>query len=198
MKKALTIILTLALVMSLSVPAFAATNKDTTLNFTPVIAAPEFTVSIPPTLDLAIGNNGLKVEVQLEKMIGQYDVIEVTFEGTQNSMAGRSTLSLSAAGASQSIRYSLIDALNNPVPTHEFSGTLWAWHGALLAAFDYGAAYDAGVEGQGWHGLMTANLTIRIDGEDVQKLIDNGQFRPGETYTGTITFGISYKYNAQG
>jgi len=195
MKKALTIILTLALVMSLSVPAFAATNKDTTLNFTPVIAAPEFTVSIPPTLDLAIGNNGLKVEVQLEKMIGQYDVIEVTFEGTQNSMAGRSTLSLSAAGASQSIRYSLIDALNNPVPTHEFSGTLWAWHGALLAAFDYGAAYDAG-DYEGWHGLMATSLKIVINGEDVQKMIDAGQFLPGATYTGTITFGISYKYNA--
>lgn len=65
MKKYLTLILALALVLGLSVPAFAAneTEKRTDLSFVYEVAEPIYTVTIPGSLALKSGGNAVPITV---------------------------------------------------------------------------------------------------------------------------------------
>jgi len=228
MKKALTIILALALVMSLSVPAFAApdSSKDTTLNFSLTIAGPAYTVTIPGTLPLGLGSTSLGITCQMiDRSLGYYEEIVVTFEGTQTRSGyryydpiasqtltvpnGTAFLALSAPHEIQpfptiwsrtTIPYRIYDTNNNlmPLSTDEWVvknvasyGPQVGKNGSLLASFYYGD-YE---EEYGTTDTATKNIKILIDNNDVQNLIDSGSFAPGATYTGTITFGISFQYN---
>ena len=85
MKKFITIILALALVMSLSVPVFAAPNQteaQTNLSFAYEAVEPVYTVTIPGTLSLGFGDNYLPIEVSDTANLNNKSVA-ITFEGTQ-------------------------------------------------------------------------------------------------------------------
>jgi len=85
MKKFLTIILALALVMSLSVPVFAAnpTSGKTDLSIIIETPQPTYTVSIPSALDLQLGGNQLIITASdIEDLGGKR--IAVSFEGNGN------------------------------------------------------------------------------------------------------------------
>ena len=83
MKKTLTIILALALVMGLSVPAFAAEEHKTDLSFTYTVASPTYTVTIPGSMALEFGYNYLPITVSDMENLGGKTIV-ITFEGNQH------------------------------------------------------------------------------------------------------------------
>ena len=89
MKKFITIILTLALVLSLSVPVFAAENPTeakTELWFTYTVPEPVYTVTIPATINLKLNEGGhLDVTVSDIENIGNKK-ISITLE---DALTGR-------------------------------------------------------------------------------------------------------------
>jgi len=208
MKKALTIILAMALVMSLSVPVFAAdSSQNTNLTFSYAVAGPEYTVTIPPSLNLVIGDNALPISCEITKPLGRYDEILVTFEATQQHELG-------TPGTGNAV-YELALRFNENrmvfVPYHLFdadggemkTGTMGYPYGfevdrlkdgSLLVAFN-AKNFKPGELGD--DNEVTRYINIEVVGTEVQALIDNGRFYPTETYTGFITFGIRYNYNAE-
>ena len=84
MKKALILILALALVMSLSAPAFAAEDvyKQTELYFYYDVPEPIYSVTIPDEMYLDLGENYLEIAVEGDgDLMGK--AVTITFEGTQ-------------------------------------------------------------------------------------------------------------------
>ena len=86
MKKFLTLFLAVALVMSLSVPAFAAdydeTDSSAQTDFSLTIAGPTYTITIPATMNLSVGNNYLPITVSdMDNFSGEK--IVVTAKETQ-------------------------------------------------------------------------------------------------------------------
>ena len=85
MKKLLCVVLSLALILSLSLPAFAEERQvDLTFIDETVIPAPEYSFTIPDSLSLAFGvEEDLLIEVELQNLAdGAY--VEVFFAGTQD------------------------------------------------------------------------------------------------------------------
>ena len=175
MKKFLTLILALALVMSLSVPVFAAgdsynqndTGGQTDLTFTYDPASPTYTVTIPGSLTLAIGDNNLPIAVSDTDNLGGKKVT-VTFEETQDYSMAIPGYFLNLATVvdliGYTITYKLFDADNHDV-TYDYSGYNSVLEGTVLAEFT--------TDG-------TKNIKINIP---------SSAYTVG-TYTGYIVFGI--------
>ena len=174
MKKFFTMILALALVLSLSVPAFAAneTNGQTDLTFT-YGNTPTYTVTIPASLTLAVGDNDLPITASdVADLNGK--TITVTFEGTmpndKDAVDDRYYTRLWLNGSNvggNAIRYDLYDADGQYVSTF---GTCAA--GTVLASFT-----TSGIQ----------NIRIYID----PFYVTTSGFQPGAPYTNYITFGIA-------
>ena len=86
MKKFLTLFLAVALVMSLSVPAFAAdydeTDSEAQTNLSFTLAGPTYTITIPATMNLSVGNNNIPITVSdMDNFSGEK--IVVTAKETQ-------------------------------------------------------------------------------------------------------------------
>jgi len=115
MKKVLTIFLVLALVMSLSAPAFAAnqTEARTDLSYM-YVAEPEYTVTIPGTLKLDFGRNSLYITVSDANYLAGKR-IEVTLDATQDNRSGSSYFNLWKNG---------VDDFANAIPYYVIVGFL--------------------------------------------------------------------------
>ena len=166
MKKFTVAIIALALVMSLSVPAFAAnpTGAQTDLSFTYTAAVPSYTVTIPGTLDLVLGYNNLPVIVAAAQNLGG-KTVTITFEGTQAFDLDHYVYDLWPNGISSvdNARYALFTAGDN-IPVVSTSSKPV---GHILADF-------------------TDNGT-----QEIVILVPSGQsIVPDVPYTGSITFGI--------
>ena len=74
MKKFISITLAIALILSLSVPAFASSERrtDFTLNY---VAQPTFLVSIPADMDLKVGYNPMNVTLSRVENLGEDKVV---------------------------------------------------------------------------------------------------------------------------
>ena len=172
MKKFLTIILALALVMSLSVPVFATnpTSGQTDLSFI-YVNEPVYTVAIPPALALELGNNYLPITVSDVQYLGD-KTITVTFEGTQRrsnpgNEPARYYLQLSYQNISNSFLYDLFDSMD--IEAEGFFVTVQ--QGRWLADFQS-------------NGTKTIRLFIDPD------VINGSILTPNVPYTGYIIFGI--------
>jgi len=180
MKKTLTIILALALVMSLSVPALAANQTEgrTDLIFTYIPAEPVYTVTIPGSLNLEIGMNFLPITISDAENLRDKTVV-VTFEGTQEYSSSFDWYFLSLQSevidsSVYSIPYSIIGA--NGVELGNDPGNPGiATSGIALAEFT-----DNG----------TKQITAFIDEDDVyiDKLMN--ELHANTLFTGYIIFGI--------
>ncbi|MCL1982341.1 MAG: hypothetical protein FWG53_04515, partial [Clostridiales bacterium] len=170
MKKALTIILALALVMSLSVPVFAAnpTDSRTDLSFILETAQPTYTVTIPGSLKLEIGDNVLPITVSDAVNLGGNNVV-VTFEGTQyGTPVVKYALMLQFNDSITNAVYYKIFDMNDIDLQHGDGYTVPVAPGIALASF----------AGNG-------SAKIRINVPD-----QTGWAYPNVLYTGYITFGI--------
>ena len=172
MRKFLTIILALALVMSLcAVPAFAAneTSGQTDLTFTYTAPEPTYTVTIPASLDLAFGDNYLDITVSDTANLGG-SAIAVTFEGTQDfdyvAPLGRPAyythLWLDGEDNGNYVQYDLYDAFMNQIDNPSRSGI-------SLAEF-------------GEPGTQAIKIVVPEDQPDAMT--------QDASYSGYITFGI--------
>ena len=174
MKKLMTLLLAVALVMSLSVPAFATeydeTDTEATVNLSfSLLAAPSYTVTIPGSLNLVEGNNYLPITVSDSADLNGGSVV-VTYEETSCSSFGSyfCTYLLIDGGTDELssvydyIYYGIYDYLNNFVD-HSDTGT-------TVALFT--------TDG-------TKSITLKIVSTDYM-------LQPTATYTGWITFGIAY------
>ena len=164
MKKLTAIILALALMLCLSVPAFAntydegASGGDTTLNYK-YKPAPVYTVTIPGTLSLNDGDNQLELKVSDSKyLIDNEKIVVITAAGTQETDNALVLVCDTAASGKETIPYGLFDS----------KGTL-VGIGATLATF-------------GGNGIENIKIQINGAGADIEA------FKP---YTGTLTFGIA-------
>jgi len=184
MKKALTIILALALVMSLSVPAFAADNeyteKDkegkTDISFT--ISEPTYTVTIPASvaLNYTAGTDtttNLPITVSDSENLNGRSIV-ITVEATNDLIT-----SGALAGLYQNCLYPAdpVDG-NDRIP------------------FDFASVEDdAGNMGQFPSGYVL--VTFSADGvKNIGFIMQgtlNSSVRPGVAYTGWIQFGIGLK-----
>ena len=173
MKKFMNLLLAVALVMSLSVPAFAApydeTDTEATVNlsFTLTAAAtPSYTVTIPGSLNLKEGDNFLPITVSDADLDG--GSINITLEETSREYdAGKFNTTLYVGGIysmNNYIRYWIYDSVGSPYIISFVSGT-------LLEEFTD-------------NGTKNPNFFV-VTGESYLS-------SPGSTYTGHITFGIEY------
>ena len=198
-KKSISIILALALVMSLSVPVLATNGTQTDLTFTYAIPEPSFVVTIPGTLNLAVGDNNLPItaEVQTSGDLNG-DTIVVTIQET-NLMLGTVTqyaaLMLYAPGydasqpSSHRMFYQLYDADGIRVSYDaavDIDGAVCygAGIGTTLATFnddDFSNVYPF---------ISAKNINLFVDLADIQKKISAGNFQVDAEYTGFIRFGI--------
>jgi len=167
MKKYLSIILALALVLSLSVPVFAAneSSAQTDLSFTAELAAPSYTVTIPSSLNLNLGDTYLPIEISEVENIDNKAVV-VTFEGTQQSAGVNQFITLlePPKGVLSGIYYGIYDINNLRIG----GGSNVISAGLYLVAMN----------GEG-----EANIRINIP-------TDTPDIVPGATYQGHIVFGI--------
>jgi len=164
MKKFTVAIIALALVMSLSVPAFAANETDAQTNLSFTLSSPSYTVTIPGTLDLVLGYNNLPVTVAAAQNLGG-KTVTITFEGTQAFDLDHYVYDLWPNGISSvdNARYALFTAGDN-IPVVSTSSKPV---GHILAEF-------------------TNNGT-----QEIVILVPSGQsIVPDVPYTGSITFGI--------
>jgi hypothetical protein len=169
MKKFLSITLALVLMMSLSLTAFAAnqTSGQTDLSFTHAgPAAPTYTVTIPASLDLKIGDNPVDITVSdMQNMNGKSVV--VTFEGTQRYVPPREMYDLVlSANDGRNLYYFLIDEAGKESPNE-------APKGITLVTFSSNS---------------TRSYTILFDPEG-RNGDDFREIPPG-VFTGYITYGI--------
>ena len=168
MKKTLTIILAMALVMGLSVPVFAAneTSGKTDLTFT-YAAVPSYTVSIPATLTLELGDTNLPITLSDAENLDGKSVV-ITFEGTQQSADGNQFVTILAPpqGVEDGLFYGILNVNGQQIG----GGSKVISPGLHLVALD--------AEG-------TANIKINIPETSVPNIVS------GANYTGYITFGIS-------
>ena len=213
MKKTISIILALVLAVSLSVPAFAVdSTREVQLSYTHVYtpAAPEYSVTIPPSLNFVKGNNNLAVKVSVDKALTTLDVldyvVEVTFEGTSyliNGGGGAYGLSLFPAGysgnlsiadhANLAVKYGLYDTngdaasypenLSNYSPAGYANSFRAATAGTFLAGFLLETVVLNGAE-------ETKMIRFVVDEAALNRMIDDGYIQNNVKYSGTITFGI--------
>jgi len=119
MKKLTTIILAVALVMCLSVPVFATDYNqddpggDTTLNYV-YKPDPIYTVTIPMTLNLNVGDNLLTLNVSGAEHLNS-KTIRVTCEGTQHEDNDLVLECADAAEGKKTLNYGLYNAKGNLV-----------------------------------------------------------------------------------
>ena len=158
----------------LSVPVFAAneTGGQTDLTFTYDPSSPTYTVTIPGSLALNIGDNLLPIEVSATANLGGKDV-EVTFEGTQDDFIDFFTSYSFPALENDSdfIFYNLYNADNTEVSS-AWGSSIRVEHGVILATFS-----DNGTKS-----IKLALQNTLYDGEPIPT---------GETFTGYIVFGIA-------
>ena len=211
MKKTISIILALVLAVSLSVPAFAVdSTREVQLSYTHVYtpAAPEYSVTIPPSLNFVKGNNNLTVSVSIDnKALTLPEVrdyaVEVTFEGTGYLMDGNTYyLSLFPAGYSGNynlldhghiaVKYGLYDSWGRAVSYPENLGN----YSPAGYATSFRAA-TAGVElahlylEDAWYeGPVSTQIRLVVDEAAIDRMIDDGYIQNNVKYSGTITFGI--------
>ena len=169
MKKFLIFTLALALLMSLSVPAFATeydqddTGGQTNLSF--MVAGPTYTVTIPAALNLTTGDNLLPIEVSDADLDGK--TIKVTFEGTGDAFSATAyNLNLFPSGGGTYLEYNLFDSTGSSI------GYGVATKGTKLAEFTSDG---------------TKNIKIYI----APSVVTASWFQKGIAYTGYITFGIA-------
>ena len=169
MKKLLSIILALALVMSLSVPAFAADEtRKVDLSFYEEENGPVYTVTIPGSLDLTRGDNWLTITCFTDSLFDK--TVTVTFEGTQTS--NQFVLHTDWIGnQSYNLAYRLYDFNNVYVGYAPFPGR-------VLVEFDT----------KTYSGNLEEKIRIFIDPDDT--INDGIDFQPGVPYSGYIIFGI--------
>jgi len=168
MKKYLSIILALVLVLSLSVPALAVDDtRQTELSFYYYAEPePEYYVTIPDAIELEIGDNFLEITVSEAENLGNKE-IKVTLEDTQSHFDGNCILELLSPNIG--INYHLYDATGMPVRTPESPWIVAPGH--VLAVFGE---------------PCTQVLNIYIS----DKVFDDSAFVPTDYYTGYIVFGI--------
>jgi len=180
MKKAFCFILATALVLCLSVPAFATEYNETdtqgrmNLSFTyNEPPAPTYTVTIPASLDLSVGDNPFSVGVSDAENLGGKSVV-ITFHSSYNtlSIGEKYYPCLGPQFTTGSIYYQYI-----PFRIYDQNGVepavIW---GSTLAQFD-----DNG----------TAELNIKIDLALLESYQPGKELKPGGTYSGYMTFGIA-------
>ena len=175
MKKFLIFTLALALLMSLSVPVFATeydetdTGGQTNLTFT---AAPEptYTVTIPASLTLSIGDNPLAFEVSDSANLGGQEVV-ITFEKTQFYISGDTFANAQIDGTGVSIYYDLYDMNGTKVSYLDFGSNVIDLN-TQLAAFD--------TDG-------TENIKLVLH----STVIGGAPIPVGMAFTGFIVFGIA-------
>ena len=171
MKKFLTLLLAVALVMSLSVPAFATeydetdTEATTNLSFS-LLAAPTYTVTIPGSLNLVEGNNYLPITVSDSADLDGGSIVITAEEtndphGTPDNWVQRLVVG-GGESASDYINYHI----NN------------------IDLNDY--VFTSGTEIFSFTADGTQNVILNI------KALTN-MAQPTETYTGFLTFGIAYE-----
>jgi len=174
MKKALIIILALALVMGLSAPAFAAEDvfRPTELYFYYDAPEPIYSVTIPDGLHLDYGDNHLEIVVEsVDDLMGK--VVTITFEGTQlyyeDLEAFGAILWPNGEYEGDSVSYEIRDSLGRQLGSLESANGYPA--GGVLAEFSENS-------------VQAINLHVY----QVQSHV-----KPNVEYTGYIVFGISLR-----
>jgi len=165
MKKFTVAIIALALVMSLSVPAFAAnqTSAQTELSFTYVPVEPSYTVTIPGSLPLVFGDNYLPITVSdTGNLSGR--AVTVTFEGTQHQSDSHYWMYLRPDVPGDSPHYELYNADDVQILSTAANPS-----GHILAQFT--------VDG-------IKQIKILFSYNEIKYM------EPGVTYTGQLIFGI--------
>ena len=176
MKKLLTILLTLALVLSLSEPAFAAPNQteaQTNLSFVYEAVVPTYTVSIPATLVLSNADQ-IADDVEGNRVFEKYMTLGIS--DTQNL-------------GTQKVSISLTDC------QHE-SGAWFLLQNTRLTTNYLFLAIDGGGNLNLYNRPLfesdvdaTKSIPIRVS-EYKNYVSGNRELIPGDTYTGYIVFGI--------
>ena len=161
----------------LSVPVFAAneTGGQTDLTFTYDPSSPTYTVTIPATLTLTVGDNLLPIEVSATANLGGKNVV-VTFEETQEfTGSGRYATTLWENGTigSDSVRYTLYDAAGQLAP-YFFTSPELTEIGFTLAEFT---------------GDGTKNIRMEINENYIT--VSGVPVTQNVPYTGYIVFGIA-------
>ena len=182
MKKALVIILALALVMGLSAPALAAEERQTELHFYYDAPDPLYYVTISDSLVMHFGDNYLDISVEGTENLGSKKVT-ITFEETQD------------------ISY-IIDLEDGP---HQlYNNSLWPngvynydMYTVYYEIYDYlGNINDLFFNR---HRSLPGTVLAEFTGDgdcSLRLVIDenfNVQFHPNTPYVGYITFGISLR-----
>ena len=180
-EKIISITLAAALLICLSVPAFAGNTQRTDISYTHTKVEPTYTVSIPCTLDLYLGDNFLNVEVSDAENLGEDDAIYIYLAGAGNhltdyhSLNNYQNVSLRSREVPGVINYTLYDVLKgNKLNINVLQGYddyRFPVYNAVLAEF--------GGNGQG-------SVIISIEKE----LLIGGHQDTG-TYNGYIIFGIT-------
>ena len=137
MKKSVCVILMLALVLSLSVPAFAQ-SQTTELAFTYPTPEPSFTVSIPGELVLEIGQNLMTIGVICGDLEGKQVIItaeETNEPNTYQSDGSFFTRLVRKDGGADFVRYFLRDEEGWGAISHTATLTDTFYSGAELFKF---------------------------------------------------------------
>ena len=176
MKKLITIILTLALVMSLSVPVFAADDeRQTNVSFTYDAPTPSYTVTIPAEITLSLdGPVSLAVEASNVENLGGRKIV-VTHEDSSKavipySMYTNERLAVSNANANGQYYSILGFSIGNSQLTLPDQGS-------VLLEFETNET-------------KYLNFVMVTDAFSSAEDFDATRILPNSPYTGWITFGI--------
>ena len=186
MKKALTVILTLVLVMSLSVPAFAeyidynyfderSSGGATELVFMYTPASPTYTVAIPASMELSVGDNHLPIIVSDAENLGGKKVTVFLFD---------TSASTNISSELKEVRF----ALSNIANDHEVPYYLYDAYGSLISG-----TYRIGYGGDFLSdGLVLAEFVGNGSHDLVMGFNQNivNMAQPNVLYSGYIIFGI--------
>jgi|GEM_PF-5284503 len=172
MKKSVCVILMLALVLSLSVPAFASNQTDLVFSYS--VSEPAYTVNIPGKLDLEIGQNLMTIEVVCEDLEGKQVIItaEETNEAyTYVSDSSFLTRLVRKDGGAGFVRYFLRDAEGKGIFSHTST---------ITDTFDSGdELFKFSEAGKDYLDFYISPLSLSLSNADV-----------GLDYVGYLIFGI--------
>ena len=211
MKKYITLILALALVMSLSVPVFAVGPGDKVeVGFTFEVNEPKYTVEIPAVIELELGETvNLPVTATVytpELLVGRKIVLTLEDAAVGDIKSffpeGSSPAEYCAwddylvvrndsapAGYYKTLEYLIYGEIDNIDEPHNLgsSAAIWLMQGWKFFEFTASGTKNLGFECIG----PSAGFD---DSEGNSVWFDAGKVYPNSTYTGWVTFGIKLEW----